>query len=226
MEHVKRAILDQFRPERMADHNAPWQQRKSSETRIRILEATIDCLVERGYANLSTNEVTMRSGVSRGAMHHHFATRMALVAAAIEYTLYKRMQLFLQDYFGSTGRRSRNRNALAAATDAYWRSVQTREYSAYLELSVAARTDSELNSHFLPLARKFDKVWREEMIRSFPQWEGLWDKLQLASDFVMAAHLGLLLQRPVYGDSKRTRQIRELILKVIKDLHGTEQIGG
>lgn len=225
VEHVRRAILDQIRPANIVGTDAPWQQRKSSEMRIRILEASLDCLVERGYARLSTSEITLRGGISRGAMHHHFPTRMALVAAAVEYALYRRMGIFLKDYFHVIGVEGRNANIVAAATEAYWRSVQTREYAAYLELAIAARTDAELNSHFLPLARKFDRVWREEMVKTFPEWLGLGDKLQLANDFAIAAHLGLLLNRPVLGQGKRSRQLRDLILKVIEDIHEADKTG-
>lgn len=225
MEKVRRAILDQVRPKRIVGTEAPWQQRKSSEMRIRILEATLDCLVERGYAKLSTSEITLRGGVSRGAMHHHFPTRMDLVAATIEYTLYQSMQQFLHDYFDVVGKKRGRANVVAAATEAYWRSVQTREYAARLELAIAARTDPELNSHFLPLARKFDRVWNEEMEKTFPEWEGLGGRMQLANDFAVATHLGLLLQRPVLGEGKRFRQLRALILKVILDIHHPDETG-
>lgn len=225
MEKVRRAILDQVRPKRIVGTEAPWQQRKSSEMRIRILEATLDCLVERGYAKLSTSEITLRGSISRGAMHHHFPTRMDLVAATIEYTLFQSMQQFLHDYFEVVGKKRGRTNVVTAATEAYWRSVQTREYAARLELAIAARTDPELNSHFLPLARKFDRVWNEEMEKTFPEWEGLGGRMQLANDFAVAAHLGLLLQRPVLGEGKRFRQLRELILKVILDIHHPNETG-
>ena len=41
---------------------------------------------------------------------------------------------------------------VSVATTMHWKSVQTREYAAYLELAVAARTDAELNCHFEPAA--------------------------------------------------------------------------
>ena len=36
------------------------------------------------------------------------------------------------------------------------------------------------------------------MIKSFPQWQAHWDMLQVANDFAMAAHMGLLLHAPVF----------------------------
>src|SRR3954462_3464182 len=60
------------------------QAQRSAATREALLDATIGCLVDDGYANTTTSRVAERAGVSRGAHLHHFQTRSALVAAAIE----------------------------------------------------------------------------------------------------------------------------------------------
>ena len=49
------------------------------------MAATIDCLVERGWAGTTTTEVAERAGVSRGAQLHHFPTRVALVTSAVRH---------------------------------------------------------------------------------------------------------------------------------------------
>jgi AcrR family transcriptional regulator len=53
--------------------------------RARLLEATVDCLVERGFSHTSTTLVSERAGVSRGAQLHHFPTKNDLVVAAVEH---------------------------------------------------------------------------------------------------------------------------------------------
>ena len=60
------------------------QAERSAATREALLDATIACLVEDGYANTTTSRVAERAGVSRGAHLHHFQTRQALLAAAME----------------------------------------------------------------------------------------------------------------------------------------------
>ncbi|MCU1650466.1 MAG: TetR/AcrR family transcriptional regulator, partial [Pseudonocardia sp.] len=35
----------------------------------------MDCLLEQGYARLTTAAVVSRAGVSRGAQAHHFSTK-------------------------------------------------------------------------------------------------------------------------------------------------------
>jgi uncharacterized protein (TIGR03084 family) len=53
--------------------------------RQRLLDATVECLVERGFAGTSTTLVSERAGVSRGAQLHHFPTKNDLVLAAVEH---------------------------------------------------------------------------------------------------------------------------------------------
>lgn len=50
----------------------------------RLIEATLDALVDVGYAELTFAHVVERAGVSRGAPLHHFASKAALVEAAAE----------------------------------------------------------------------------------------------------------------------------------------------
>lgn len=217
MDPVRQDLLARMRPDLIAADDAPWQQRKSSDTRVRILEATIDCIVEKGYARLSTNAVTQRAGVSRGAMHHHFPSRMALVGAVIDYNFYQRMRQFLADYFAAA-EGADDRIVVEVAAERHWLSVTSRHYSAYIELAVAARTDVELNLHFLPAAQRFDRVWTEQMMQAFPQWQSRWDALRVANDFAVAAHMGLVLQLPAIDDAQRVDAVRALIADVLERL--------
>lgn len=214
---TKTRVLDALQLPREGAKPARWQQRKSANTRMRIIEAAIDCLVENGYAGLTTQAVVERTGVSRGAMHHHFPTLMALVGAVVEHVFYERMRLFLEDYLAEM-KDAAESERLEIATAAHWRSVQTREYAAYLELAVAARTDRELDQFFGPVARRFDEVWIAEMIEAFPHWRDQWEQMKLASDFVNVVHMGLLLQQPVFGDA-RTRRTQRLSDEVLRQVY-------
>lgn len=48
----------------------------------RLLDAAIAVLKERGLAGFRTGEVIERAGVSKGALLHHFPTKVSLIAAA------------------------------------------------------------------------------------------------------------------------------------------------
>ena len=66
------------------------QADRSRAMRARLLEATVELLVERGFTGTSTTLVSERAGVSRGAQLHHFPTKNALVVAAVEHLTERR----------------------------------------------------------------------------------------------------------------------------------------
>lgn len=211
-------MLSAIMPDHLSEPPARWQQRKSAQTRLKLIEAGVDCLLAGGYGGLTTLAVAERCAVSRGAMHHHFPTRMQLVSAVVEHVFYHRMRRFLGDYFAALAERGEEL-LVEVACEAHWQSVQTREYSAYLELAVAARTDAELAALFEPAARLYDEVWTREMIEAFPQWERHRDELKMANDFTQAVHMGLLLHRPVLGEGERLDRVRSLTTSVVRSLY-------
>src|SRR5436190_18849808 len=72
------------------------QAERRATTRTALLDATIDCLVEEGYAGTTTTRIVERAGVSRGAQVHHFPTKAELVAEAVRHLAGKRIEEFLQ----------------------------------------------------------------------------------------------------------------------------------
>jgi AcrR family transcriptional regulator len=206
--------------DRSIESEAPekWQQRKSALMRDRLVSAAIDRLVECGYPGLTTAAVASACEVSRGAMHHHFQTRLELVSAVVDHVVYHRMRTFLADYFEAVAHRQSDEPMIELACDAHWRSVQTRDYAAWVELAVAARTDGELAAIFEPAARRYDAVWTSEMIEAFPQWRHDWDNLKLAHDFTSAIHMGMLLNAPVFGAGERLERLRRFAARTMQRL--------
>src|SRR3984893_5387663 len=60
------------------------QESRSRAARERLLSATIEVLIDRGYNGLTTKEVSGRAGLSNGALVHHYGTKAELVIAATE----------------------------------------------------------------------------------------------------------------------------------------------
>ncbi len=62
----------------------PQAERRQSMQR-RLLDAAVTVLKERGLAGFRTAEVAKRAGVSKGALQHHFPTKVSLISAAFEW---------------------------------------------------------------------------------------------------------------------------------------------
>src|SRR5205807_2663870 len=126
-------------------------EERTAIMRERLLEATIDCLAERGYAGMTTVEVARRAGVSRGAQLHHFRTREELVTAAMQHCHEHRIAEFRSVFSALPPDIDR----IAAAIDLLWSMFEKRDFYAYLELNVAARTDRVLRAALEPVAAQF-----------------------------------------------------------------------
>jgi AcrR family transcriptional regulator len=126
------------------------QEERTRVMRARLLEATIEALVECGWAGTSTTVVSQRAGVSRGAQLHHFPTKNALVLAAVEHLSdARRAELRAAAATLPTGPRH-TRAVLGVLAEHFTSPI----FTAALELWVAARTDAQLLAAVGPLEQR------------------------------------------------------------------------
>lgn len=126
--------------------------------RLRLMEAVIWCIADKGYAATSTNDVVRRAKVSRGALAHHFPTKAALVNAAAGHLVDKRAA----DFESQMARLDPEDRTPLAALDILWSFYEQPECRALMELSIAARHDSELRA----LMANWDDVYGEILLKS------------------------------------------------------------
>src|SRR5712692_2505554 len=116
------------------------QEEKTAETRRRLLDSAIVCLIDRGYANTTTSEVAERAGLSRGAQLYHFPRKEELLTSAVEHLF----QLMFTDMKEKVGRLGNENDRRAVAIDLLWEIAGGPLATAWIELVVASRTDSYL----------------------------------------------------------------------------------
>ena len=204
-----------------AEPQPRWQQQKAARTRLTILEAAAECLIEKGYSGLTTVEIIARSKVSRGAMHHHFSNRAELLSGLIDFILHRRLERFLADYIAQI-EGSHREDAVAVAIEVHWASLRTPEFTAYLELLMAARTDSQLADLLIPATRAFEGEWMNEMKRAMPQVADQPEAMLLANDLASAMHLGLLLNSPFIENEGRKTAVKNRLIRLIESLYRNE----
>lgn len=211
---MQASVVDfaELQPAGIVPVDASLQQRKSAETRVALLEATIECLALNGYARTSTQLIAQIAKVSRGAMLHHYATRQQLIEAAIDYAFYRHMEKFAAAV-AELGEQERTVDN--SGIDIDWQLYLSREHAAYVELMVAARTDPELRAVFLPKARRHDKVWRDQLLRIFPEWSGDMIRLARSRRLVQSVMSGMLLNRDVWQDEAMESSILQMLSTIL-----------
>lgn len=178
------------------------QEERSRAMRARLLEATVDCLVERGFAGTSTTLVSERAGVSRGAQLHHFPTKNDLVVAAVEHlTEVRGAELRAAVRRLPRGPR-RTRAVLGMLGDHFASPV----FSAALELWVAARTDPALLAAVAPLEQRVGRDTHRLTVEALGADEsrpGVRELVQATLDLVR----GLGLASTITDDRRRRARI-------------------
>jgi AcrR family transcriptional regulator len=114
-------------------------------TRGKLLDATVESLIEVGYPRTTTVEVGERAGLSRGAQLHHFPSRAELLVAAIEHLADERSKEFEAEL---NARLEEGDDPIDAMVDMLWATFSGPLYWAVVELMVASRTDPELLERF------------------------------------------------------------------------------
>jgi AcrR family transcriptional regulator len=129
------------------------QEERSAETRRRLLDATLACLYERGYAGTTTTEIASRAGVSRGAQLHHFPKKDELVVSALEHVFALRLTE-LSHVVAEPPPGDRDAR-LVLLIDKMWPIFKGPTFYAWLELVVASRTDPALNEAVSAVSQRF-----------------------------------------------------------------------
>ena len=177
------------------------QAERSQTTIDALLDATIDCIAQEGYANTTTSRVAERAGVSRGAHLHHFQTRSALVTAAMERLVARRGAELLR----AADALPSGPDRLARGLDLVWESYSNPLFLAALDVWTHARTDDELRAHLVVVEREFDRQTLELTRRLFPDQAERADFEQLV-EMAVATARGLTLLDTLHPGSKRNRR--------------------
>jgi len=178
--------------------------------RARLLEATVECLVERGFAGTSTTLVSERAGVSRGAQLHHFPTKNDLVVAAVEHLTEKRGAELAERAAGLPRGERRSRAVLQMLADHFTGPV----FTAALELWVAARTDDQLLAAVAPLEQRIGRETHRltvELLGADESAPGARELVQATLDLVR----GLGLADTITDDAHRRSHILDRWAEVI-----------
>ena len=181
-------------------HVARSKARRSQAERVdamrtRLLDATLDLLATKGWANLSTNDVVRKARVSRGALAHHFATKADLMDAAAT----RLIELRTAEFEAAFAALDPAERTVERALDLLWSYFQGPTFAALIELMVAARTNRELRAVLADGPDRITDAAYEVFVEFFPDVvSNPFARQGLRAAFALMA--GLAVQLMVDGD--------------------------
>jgi AcrR family transcriptional regulator len=193
------------------------QEERSTETRARLLDATIESLIEEGYAHTTTTAVCARAGLSRGAQVHHFPKKQDLVVSAVAHLAARRADE-LRRRAAELPAAARAEHRLGSLLSLAREALSGPLFLAALELWVASRTDAELRRALVRFERAVGRgladLWRD-VAGPLADAERFDTVLELTMHLARGLALQQLLRR---DDSARTRAFelwRELAIAAL-----------
>lgn len=195
--------------------NGSWQAEKSHLMRLHILDATMQCLVNIGYTQTTTEKIAKQAGVSRGAMTHHFKSRADVFSAAAEHITDIRVKEYdeairdVTQKAGSFPTQESMSETLAALQKYYMQP----SFLAFQELVRGARTDEQLNEVMAPLEDSLDERVSARMVARFPIWadEDLRDIGEALRDLIMHSLQGVAMNPAPYLQGNRLQRLHNML---------------
>ena len=142
------------------------QESRSRAARERLLAATIEVLIDRGYNGLTTKEVAARAGFSSGALVHHYRTKAELVIAATAH-VYDRC---IEQGRKIAASKKALRHPVRAYIDDCLHVYLGWPFVAAVEVLIPARTDQTLmvqvNEFMRHYRQTMNEVWLEAFVRA------------------------------------------------------------
>ncbi len=131
---------------------------RSTATRAKIIAAVVDGIAEVGFQGLTAQEVAQRSGVTWGAVQHHFGGKDRLLLAVLEDSFDRFAERL--ERVAVTGTSLEARAALFV--ELAWEHFQSRHYRSTFEilLNYLGRKEHAATGDWrLEMSRAWDRVW-------------------------------------------------------------------
>lgn len=194
-----------------------WQAEKSHLMRMHILDATMQCLVDIGYSQTTTEKIAKQAGVSRGAMTHHFKSRADVFHAAAEHITDIRVKEYDEairgviQKSGSFPAAENMRDTINALQSYYMKP----SFLAFQELVRGARTDEQLQEVMGPLENSLDERMSLSMVKRFPIWadEDLREVGEALRDLIMHSLQGVAMNPAPYLQGDRLDRLHGLLVE-------------
>jgi AcrR family transcriptional regulator len=186
---------------------ANGSQLRADRTRALVIDETIRCILEEGFAAASAKHITERAGVTWGVVQYHFGDRDGLLMAVVDKGFGELLESLHELPLSTENTRDRTESIVTAA----WEAFSSPTSMAALEILIATRSmrDTVASQHLTELGEAFAKLGRHI-------GEGL-DVRHAAAlgNMIWATLRGLVVAQLVIPEPLDTRRERRALVDMI-----------
>lgn len=147
-------------PRRPAPRRPPGgSQQRADRTRALVIEETVRCIVEEGYAAASARHIAERAGLTWGGIQYHFGDRDTLMMAVVDEG-FAHLTGALQAQLAATATSTSVRKTAEKIVATAWAAFSTPTSMAALEILMATRANREpaATQHLTELATALSRL--------------------------------------------------------------------
>ena len=185
-------------------------QERGDRTRMAIVEESIRCVLEEGFAAASAKHIAERAGVSWGVIQYHFGDRNGLLADVVAYG-YENFRVAIE---AVSAAESDSHLRVASVVDAAWNAFSAPESLASLEILIATRSsrDSAQTTELEEMARDMRRLG------SILVGDGQGNQAlgRVIGEVMWAALRGLVLAQMVTREPLESTQERAILIDLIQ----------
>ena len=178
-------------------------QARADRTRLRIIEETVQCVLEEGFAAASANHVAERAGVTWGVIQYHFGSSNGLFGAVVQAGFAELTSAMdaLRLPSGATGDRVR------VLVDTAWTAFSSPTSRASLEILIATRPGRDLatSGQLEDMAGSLRRLGRSLGVSNS----------EAVGELIWAFLRGLIMERMVVDGAFDSKQQRALLVDIL-----------
>jgi AcrR family transcriptional regulator len=186
---------------------ANGSQLRAERTRALVIDETVRCVLEEGFAAASAKHITERAGVTWGVVQYHFGDRDGLLMAVVD----KGFAELIETLHELPPRAENTRDRAEVVVTAAWEAFSSPTSMAALEILIATRgiRDTGATQHLTELATTFARLGKHI-------GEGLAARHAAAiGNLIWATLRGLVVAQLVVPEPLDTRRERRALVDMI-----------
>ncbi|MFD7612463.1 TetR/AcrR family transcriptional regulator [Streptomyces sp. NPDC059828] len=173
-----------------------------SDTRDRVLDAALACLVRNGHGGTTARAIAQTGGFAPGVIYYHFSDLDDALVAALARTSASRIRRYRAELSGT----DRAVHAVARLRELYDEDIETGHVAAVQELYAGARPESKLSAQLVLETRNWEKL-AEELLTGLLRGKPLASvvRVSVLASAAVAFYLGMETLTHLDGDRSRSQ---------------------